>query len=44
MFERSSKGWYVTVMVVKTVVSTLPTNSFGVPDIHVEWGYKDEDV
>ncbi len=26
----------VTVMSVKTVESTLPTNGFGVPDIHVD--------
>ena len=33
----------VTVMTAKTVESTLPGNGFGVPDIYVEQGEKEQD-
>ncbi len=34
----------VTAMSVKTVESTLPVNGFGVPDIYVEQGQKEEET
>ena len=34
----------VTVMSAKTVESTLPANGFGVPDIYVEQGQKEEET
>ena len=34
----------VTVMSAKTVESTLPVNGFGVPDIYVEQGQKEEEA
>ncbi len=34
----------VTVMSVKTVESTIPPNGFGVPDIYVEQGQKEEEA
>ena len=40
---RSSKDRNNTDMSVKTVESTLPTNGFGVPDIYVEQGHKEEE-
>ena len=34
----------VTTMSVKTVESTLPANGFGIPDIYVDQGQKEEET